>query len=46
MVTAKIHNDSAAGTRVDLSVSSMGDATSLAGGKLLAASLYGGDGKI
>ena len=45
LVTARIHIDIPAGTRVDLRVSSIGDATSLAGGKLLDTTLYGADGK-
>jgi flagellar P-ring protein precursor FlgI len=45
MVTAKLPPFSAAGTPIDVSVSSMGDAKSLLGGTLLVTSLMGADGQ-
>ncbi|MEI9996353.1 MAG: flagellar basal body P-ring protein FlgI [Rhizomicrobium sp.] len=46
MVTANLHAFSAQGTRIDISVSAMGDAKSLQGGTLLATTLFGADGQI
>ena len=45
MVTASLPAFAAAGSRVDVSVSSMGDAKSLLGGSLLVTSLAGADGE-
>ena len=46
MVTAKMPVSSKPGTRLDVTVSSLGDATSLLGGVLLQTPLTGVDGKI
>jgi flagellar P-ring protein precursor FlgI len=46
MVTANLHAFSAQGTRIDVSVSAMGDAKSLQGGTLLVTPLFGADGQI
>jgi flagellar P-ring protein precursor FlgI len=46
MVTASMHAFSAQGTRIDVSVSAMGDAKSLQGGTLLVTPLFGADGQI
>lgn len=46
MVTAKMPVSSKPGTRLDVTVSSVGDATSLLGGVLLQTALKGVDGKI
>ena len=46
MVTASLHAFSAQGTRIDVSVSAMGDAKSLQGGTLLVTPLFGADGQI
>src|ERR1700750_578227 len=46
MVTANLPAFAAQGTRIDISVSAMGDAKSLQGGTLLVTSLYGADGAI
>jgi flagellar P-ring protein precursor FlgI len=46
MVTANLPAFSAQGTRIDVSVSALGDATSLQGGTLLVAPLFGADGEI
>jgi len=46
MVTAELPADPADGKRVDLSVTAIGDATSLAGGTLLATPLRDPDGKV
>jgi flagellar P-ring protein FlgI len=46
MVTANLPAFSAQGTRIDVSVSAMGDAKSLQGGTLLVTSLFGADGQI
>ncbi|MBS0472939.1 MAG: flagellar basal body P-ring protein FlgI [Proteobacteria bacterium] len=46
MVTANLPPFSAQGTRIDVSVSALGDAKSLQGGTLLVTSLYGADGQI
>jgi flagellar P-ring protein precursor FlgI len=46
MVTANMHAFSAQGTRIDVSVSAMGDAKSLQGGTLLVTPLFGADGQI
>jgi flagellar P-ring protein precursor FlgI len=46
MVTAKLPPFARPGTRIDVAVSSMGDARSLAGGVLLVTPLAGGDGKV
>ena len=46
MVTANLPAFSAPGSRIDISVSAMGDAKSLQGGTLLVTSLYGADGAI
>ena len=46
MVTANLPAFSAPGSRIDISVSAMGDAKSLQGGTLLVTSLYGADGSI
>ncbi|MFZ2619632.1 MAG: flagellar basal body P-ring protein FlgI [Alphaproteobacteria bacterium] len=44
MVTAKMHSLARQGTKVDVTVSSLGDAKSLSGGMLLATPLLGADG--
>jgi len=46
MVTANLPAFSAQGTRIDISVSAMGDAKSLQGGTLLVTPLFGADGQI
>ncbi|KUO58503.1 MAG: flagellar biosynthesis protein FlgI [Alphaproteobacteria bacterium BRH_c36] len=46
MVTAELPPFSRAGGRIDVTVTSLGDATSLAGGMLLMTPLYGGDQQI
>ncbi|MDE2182241.1 MAG: flagellar basal body P-ring protein FlgI [Alphaproteobacteria bacterium] len=46
MVTANLHAFAASGTRIDVSVSAMGDAKSLQGGTLLVTPLFGADGQI
>jgi flagellar P-ring protein precursor FlgI len=46
MVTAKLPPFARPGTRIDVAVSSMGDARSIAGGVLLVTPLAGGDGKV
>jgi flagellar P-ring protein precursor FlgI len=46
MVTGSLHAFSAQGTRIDVSVSAMGDAKSLQGGTLLVTPLFGADGQI
>lgn len=46
MVTADLPAFSRAGGRIDVTVTSLGDASSLAGGMLLMTPLYGGDQKI
>jgi flagellar P-ring protein precursor FlgI len=46
MVTAELPSFSRPGTRIDVSVSSMGDARSLAGGVLLITPLTGSDGVV
>jgi flagellar P-ring protein FlgI len=46
MVTANLPAFAGAGTRIDVSVSAMGDAKSLAGGTLLVTPLFGADGQI
>jgi flagellar P-ring protein precursor FlgI len=46
MVTAKLPPFGRPGTRIDVAVSSLGNARSLAGGVLLVAPLAGGDGKV
>jgi flagellar P-ring protein precursor FlgI len=46
MVTTELPSFSRPGTRIDVSVSSMGDARSLAGGVLLITPLTGPDGKV
>jgi len=46
MVTARMPVSAKPGTRLDVTVSSVGDATSLAGGVLLQTALKGVDGKI
>jgi flagellar P-ring protein FlgI len=46
MVTANLPSFAAAGTRIDVSVSAMGDAKSLQGGTLLVTPLFGADGQI
>ncbi|MBO6814741.1 MAG: flagellar basal body P-ring protein FlgI [Rhizobiaceae bacterium] len=46
MVTAKLPAFANKGTRIDVNVSSIGDASSLRGGTLVFTPLYGGDGKI
>jgi len=45
-VTANLPAFAAQGTRIDVSVSALGDATSLQGGTLLVAPLFGADGEI
>jgi flagellar P-ring protein precursor FlgI len=46
MVTANLPPFAAQGTRIDVSVSALGDAKSLQGGTLLVTSLFGADGQI
>jgi len=46
MVTANLPAFAAPGSRIDISVSAMGDAKSLQGGTLVVTSLYGADGAI
>ncbi len=46
MVTANLPAFSAQGTRIDISVSALGDAKSLQGGTLLVTSMFGADGQI
>jgi flagellar P-ring protein precursor FlgI len=46
MVTTNLPAFSAQGTRIDISVSAMGDAKSLQGGTLLVTPLFGADGQI
>ena len=46
MVTGNLPPFAAQGTRIDVSVSAMGDAKSLQGGTLLVTSLFGADGQI
>jgi flagellar P-ring protein FlgI len=46
MVTANLPAFSGNGTRIDVSVSAMGDAKSLQGGTLLVTTLFGADGQI
>jgi len=46
MVTANLPPFAGAGTRIDISVSAMGDAKSLRGGTLLVTPLFGADGQI
>ena len=46
MVTARMPVSAKPGTRLDVTVSSVGDATSLLGGVLLQTALKGVDGKI
>src|SRR6202161_1249691 len=46
MVTANLPPFAAQGTRIDVSVSAMGDAKSLQGGTLLVTPLFGADGQI
>jgi len=46
MVTAELPSFSRPGTRIDVSVSSMGDARSLSGGVLLITPLTGSDGMV
>ncbi len=46
MVTASLPAFASAGTRIDVSVSAMGDAKSLQGGTLLVTTLFGADGQI
>jgi len=46
MVTANLPAFAAQGTRIDVSVSAMGDAKSLQGGTLLVTTLFGADGQI
>jgi flagellar P-ring protein precursor FlgI len=46
MVTANLPAFSAQGSRIDISVSALGDAKSLQGGTLLVAPLFGADGNI
>ena len=46
MVTAKLPPFARPGTRIDIAVSSMGNARSIAGGVLLVTPLTGGDGKV
>lgn len=45
-ITATLPGFARAGSRIDVSVSAMGDAKSLLGGTLLATSLYGADGNV
>ncbi|HWA91638.1 MAG TPA: flagellar basal body P-ring protein FlgI [Rhizomicrobium sp.] len=46
MVTANLPAFAAQGTHIDVSVSALGDAKSLAGGTLLVTTLFGADGQI
>ncbi len=46
MVTANLPAFSTQGTRIDVTVSALGDATSLQGGSLLATPLMGADGEV
>lgn len=46
MVTANLPAFAASGTRIDISVSALGDAKSLQGGTLLVTSMFGADGQI
>ncbi|MEM9277730.1 MAG: flagellar basal body P-ring protein FlgI [Pseudomonadota bacterium] len=46
LVTAKLPSFANKGTRIDVNVSSLGDASSLRGGTLVFTALYGGDGTI
>lgn len=46
MVTAELPAFAKEGTRIDATVSSLGDATSLQGGTLLQTPLYGADGRV
>ena len=46
MVTATLPPNAAQGTRIDVGVSSLGDATSLKGGTLLVSPLVGADGEV
>ena len=46
LVTAKLPSFANKGTKIDVNVSSIGDATSLRGGTLVFTPLYAGDGKI
>ncbi len=46
MVSAEIGPDMRSGSRLDITVASTGDATSLEGGQLLLTPLYGADGQI
>ena len=46
LVTAKLPPFANKGTRIDLNISSIGDASSLRGGTLIFTPLFGGDGKI
>src|SRR5476649_526022 len=46
MVTACLPAFAAQGTRIDISVSALGDAKSLQGGTLLVTTLFGADGQI
>lgn len=46
MVTANLPAFSSQGTRIDVSVSALGDATNLQGGTLLVTPLFGADGEI
>jgi flagellar P-ring protein precursor FlgI len=46
MVTANLPAFAAQGTRIDVSVSALGDAKSLQGGTLLVTTLFGADGQI
>jgi flagellar P-ring protein precursor FlgI len=46
MVTANLRAFAAQGTRIDVSVSALGDAKSLQGGTLLVTPLFGADGQI
>jgi flagellar P-ring protein precursor FlgI len=46
MVTASLPAFAAQGTRIDISVSALGDAKSLQGGTLLVTTLFGADGQI
>ncbi len=46
MVTAKLPAFAATGSKIDVNVSSMGDAKSLLGGTLLVTSLMGADGEV
>jgi len=46
MVTANLHPFSTQGTRLDVDVASLGDATSLQGGTLLVTPLLGADGEV